>query len=186
MRSERVCALARYLMNLPKSIRETHATQWFERTLDDSAIRRMVIPECFLATDAILGVCCNIIDGIQVWPLVIKKHIMAELPFMATENILMECVKNGGDRQELHEIIREHSMDAGRVVKEKGGDNDLLERIRKDDRFKCIHDKLDGITDPSLYIGRSIKQVEEYLEEEVDPLLKNDDWKEVEVHDLKV
>lgn len=120
MRSERVCALSRYLMNLPKSIRETHATQWFERTLDDSAIRRMVIPEAFLSTDAILGVCANIIDGIQVWKQVIRKHVMAELPFMATENILMECVKNGGDRQELHEVIREHSMDAGKVVKVEG------------------------------------------------------------------
>lgn len=186
MRSERVCALSRYLMNLPKSIRETHSTQWFERTLDDSAIRRMVIPECFLATDAIIGVCCNIIDGIQIWPHVIKKHVMSELPFMATENILMECVKNGGDRQELHEIIREHSMDAGRVVKEKGGDNDLLERIKKDDRFKCVHATLDGVTDPSLYIGRSVAQVEEYLEEEVDPLLKDESWKNIEVKDLKV
>merc|ERR1719204_280878 len=181
MRSERVCALSRYLMNLPKSIVDTHATQWFERTLDDSAIRRMVIPECFLAADAIIGVCCNIIDGIQIWPHVIEKHVMSELPFMATENILMECVKNGGDRQELHEIIREHSMDAGRVVKEKGGDNDLLERIKKDDRFKCVHATLDNITDPSLYIGRSVAQVEEYLAEEVDPLLKDESWKNIEV-----
>merc|ERR1719283_660843 len=137
MRCERVCALARYLMQLPKSMGDTHATQWFERTLDDSAIRRMVIPEAFLSTDAILGICSNIVDGIQVWPEVIRKHVMSELPFMATENILMECVKKGGDRQDLHEVIRLHSMEAGKVVKVEGKENDLLERIAKDDNFKA-------------------------------------------------
>merc|ERR1719245_2815354 len=148
MRCERVCALARYLMQLPKSMGDTHATQWFERTLDDSAIRRMVIPEAFLSTDAILGICANIIDGIQVWKLVIRKHVMAELPFMATENILMECVKNGGNRQDLHEVIRELSMEAGKEVKVNGKENDLLERIRAHEKFSAVKDTLDDLVDP--------------------------------------
>lgn len=188
MRSERVCALSRYLMLLPKSMGDTHATQWFERTLDDSAIRRMVIPEAFMSTDAILGICTNIIDGIQVWPEVIKKHVMAELPFMATENILMECVKRGGDRQELHEAIRGHSMAAGKIVKMEGKDNDLLERIAKDPLFREIKDSLGNITDPSKFIGRSVEQVQEFLKEEVDPILSKTEgfWKEVKVAELAV
>merc|ERR1719433_2394319 len=144
MRSERVCALSRYLMNLPKSMADTHATQWFERTLDDSAIRRMVLPEAFLACDSILDVCSNIVNGIIVWDKVIRQHVMSELPFMATENVLMECVKAGGDRQELHERIRVHSMEAGAKVK-TGGTNELLDMIKKDDKFEAVHDKLDNI-----------------------------------------
>jgi len=188
MRSERVCALSRYLMILPKSMRDTHATQWFERTLDDSAIRRMVIPEAFLAADAILGICSNIIDGIQVWHQVIHKHVMSELPFMATENILMECVQHGGDRQKLHEVIRELSMEAGKVVKVEGKENDLLERIEKDERFKCIHSTLKNIVDPKLYVGRSVEQVVEFIGSDVDPLLQSTKslWQGMTVADLKV
>jgi len=188
MRSERVCSLSKYLMMLPKSMSDTHATQWFERTLDDSAIRRMVLPEAFLATDAIVTICSNIIDGIQVWPEVIKKHVMAELPFMATEDILMQCVKQGGDRQELHEAIRNHSMAAGKIVKMEGKDNDLLERVAKDPLFHVVKDSLGHITDPSKFIGRAVEQVEEFLKEEVDPVLSKTEgfWQSVEVEELAV
>merc|ERR1712157_378036 len=129
MRSERVCSLARYVMELPNAAANTHANQWFERTLDDSAIRRIVLPEGFLAVDVILNLLSNIGDGLHVWPNVVRAHVMAELPFMATEVILMECVKSGGDRQQLHEAIRKHSMAACSVVKSEGKPNDLLNRI---------------------------------------------------------
>merc|ERR1719204_1323221 len=186
MRSERACALSRYLINLPKSMADTHATQWFERTLDDSAIRRMVIPEAFLACDAILDVCANIINGIIVWDRVIEKHLMAELPFMATENILMRCVQAGGGRQELHEKIRLHSMEAGAKVK-TGGDNDLLQRIRSDPKFRAVHDTLDSIVDPSLYVGRCPEQVDEFCSRYIDPLIEeNADALTEDVHDLKL
>merc|ERR1719510_435880 len=167
MRSERVCALSRYLMNLPKSMADTHATQWFERTLDDSAIRRMVLPEAFLACDGILDVCANIVKGIQVWPNVIHSHLMAELPFMATENVLMECVKHGGDRQELHEIIREMSMEAGKEVKVHGKENDLLDRIRAHEKFAVVKDTLDQLVHPKEFIGRCPEQVDEFLKSQV-------------------
>lgn len=172
MRSERVCALARYVQSLQQNTVNTHSTQWLERTLDDSANRRMVLPESFLGADAILDICGNIIDGVQVWPHVIRKHVMAELPFMATENILMECVKHGGDRQELHEVIRELSMEAGKRVKVEGADNDLLERIARDDRFAAIHDQLDDITDPAKFTGRAAQQVDDYVRDEIDPILE--------------
>merc|ERR1712157_231110 len=139
MWSERVCSLARYVMSLPNNAAHTHASQWFERTLDDSAIRRIILPEGFLATDVVLNLLNNIADGLHVWPNVVKSHVMAELPFMATENIIMECVKAGGDRQELHEAIRVKSMEAGAVVKGEGKPNDLLERIAKDPMFAGIH-----------------------------------------------
>merc|ERR1711862_964531 len=144
MRSERVCSLARYVMSLPNNAAHTHANQWFERTLGDSAIRRIVLPEGFLATDVILTLLANISDGLYVWPNVIRTHVMAELPFMATEVILMECVKAGGDRQELHEAIRVHSMEAAKVVKSQGKPNDLLERISQDPLFASIQPKLDS------------------------------------------
>jgi len=172
MRSERVCSLARYVMGLPASAANTHANQWFERTLDDSAIRRIYLPEGFLATDVILNLLSNISDGLHVWPNVIRAHTMAELPFMATEAILMDCVKAGGDRQVLHEAIRVHSMDAGKVVKDEGKANDLMERIKKDNLFVAVHDKLDSMIEPSLFVGRAPEQVDEFLEDEVNPILE--------------
>ena len=159
-------------MSLPPSAANTHANQWFERTLDDSAIRRIILPEAFLATDVVLNLLSNIADGMVVWPKVVEKHLMEELPFMATEKILMECVKAGGDRQELHEAIRVHSMDAGKVVKGEGKANDLLDRLAKDPLFTVVHDKLDKLVDPMLFIGRSKEQTEEFLAEEIDPVLE--------------
>ncbi len=132
----------------------------------------MVLPEAFLATDVILNLITNVSDGLQVWPNVIKAHIKAELPFMATENILMACVKAGGDRQELHEAIREHSMEAGKRVKVEGAANDLLERIAADARFEAVHDHLDSLVDPSLFIGRCPQQVEEFITQDIQPILE--------------
>ncbi|KAL7452029.1 hypothetical protein ACHAWC_003774 [Mediolabrus comicus] len=175
MRSERCCSLSRYIMSLPPSAANTHANQWFERTLDDSAIRRIILPEGFLAVDVVLNLLMNIADGMVVWPKVVEKHVREELPFMATEVILMECVKAGGDRQELHEAIRVHSMDAGKVVKGEGKSNDLLERIAKDPLFKAVHSKLDTLVDPKLFIGRAKEQTEEFLEEEINPVLKKEE-----------
>ncbi len=171
MRSERVCSLARYVMNLPGNAAMTEATQWFERTLDDSANRRIVLPEAFLTIDIILSLLINITDGIQLWPKVIERHIQAELPFMATENLLMAAVKKGGNRQELHEVIRTHSMAAARRVKEEGGDNDLLARLRGDAAFAMIRDDFDSLLDPSTFIGRAPQQVEDLLAEAVRPML---------------
>lgn len=172
MRSERVCSLARYLMTLPQNAANTHANQWFERTLDDSANRRIVLPEAFLCVDVILSTLHNISDGLHVWPAVIHKHLMAELPFMATEVIMMQGVKAGGDRQVLHEAIREHSMAAGKRVKEEGADNDLLDRIRRDPLFSALHASLDNLMDPMLFIGRAPEQVTEFLAEVADPLIE--------------
>ncbi len=173
MRSERICSLARFVISLADNAAHTHANQWFERTLDDSANRRLSLPESFLATDVVLTIAANVVDGLHVWPQVVHKHIMAELPFMATENILMDCVKAGGDRQELHEAIREHSIEAGRRVKEEGADNDLLERIAADARFAPVHQRLAAMLDPLLFVGRAPEQVETFVAEVVDPLLKN-------------
>uniref|UniRef100_A0A7S2UPT1 Adenylosuccinate lyase n=1 Tax=Attheya septentrionalis TaxID=420275 RepID=A0A7S2UPT1_9STRA len=172
MRSERVCSIARYVMGLPASAAHTHANQWFERTLDDSAVRRIILPEGFLAVDVILNLVANIADGLHVWPNVVKSHVMAELPFMATEVILMECVKAGGDRQELHEAIRVHSMAAGAVVKGEGKPNDLLERIANDPVFTHVHAQLENMIDPILFVGRAPEQVDDFLVEEVDPILE--------------
>eukprot|EP00590_Aulacoseira_subarctica_P007659 CAMPEP_0172416110 /NCGR_PEP_ID=MMETSP1064-20121228/2542_1 /TAXON_ID=202472 /ORGANISM="Aulacoseira subarctica , Strain CCAP 1002/5" /LENGTH=497 /DNA_ID=CAMNT_0013153499 /DNA_START=9 /DNA_END=1502 /DNA_ORIENTATION=+ len=171
MRSERVCSLARYVISLPASAAHTHANQWFERTLDDSAIRRVILPEGFLAVDVILTLLANIADGLHVWPNVINAHVMAELPFMATENILMACVKAGGDRQALHEAIRVHSMEAGHVVKAEGKPNDLMERIKNDVAFECIHSKLDSMINPIHFVGRAPEQVDDFVLEEIDPIL---------------
>lgn len=171
MRSERVCSLSRYLISLPQNCAHTHAAQWFERTLDDSAIRRIVLPEAFLAADVILTTLINIADGLHVWPAVIRSHLALELPFMATEVILMQCVKAGGDRQVLHEAIREHSMAAGRRVKEEGASNDLLDRIAADALFKPVHGTLDQLLDPNLFVGRSPEQVTEFLAECIAPIL---------------
>jgi adenylosuccinate lyase len=171
MRSERVCSLARYVISLPSNAANTHSNQWFERTLDDSANRRISLPEAFLATDVILSLVANIVDGIQVWPKVIEKRVAAELPFMATENIMMAAVQEGGDRQEIHESIRKHSMEAGRQVKERGGENDLLERLKADSAFEKIKDRIDEIANPKAFVGRAPQQAEEMLEDLAYPLI---------------
>ena len=171
MRSERMCGLARFVLSLPVNEAVTASTQWFERTLDDSANKRITIAQAFLALDGVLNLYMNVSENMVVYPKTIEKHIAAELPFMATETILMECVKAGGDRQALHERIREHSMESARRVKQEGADNDLIERIRKDDAFAAIRDRLDGILDPVNFIGRAPAQTEEFIAAEIDPIL---------------
>lgn len=171
MRSERLTSLARYIMSLSSSPAMTAAEQWFERTLDDSANKRLAIPEAFLAADACLIIALNICDGLVVYPKVIEKRIMDELPFMATENIIMEAVKRGGDRQELHERIRNHSMAAAREVKEFGRVNDLLERIKADSFFGLSEDDLNQILNIKDFIGRAPEQTVDFIEEYVNPLL---------------
>lgn len=170
MRSERISSLARYVMADVMNPTITAATQWFERTLDDSANKRISVAEAFLATDAILELYINVADGMVVYPKMIEKHLMAELPFMATENIMMEAVKRGGDRQELHERIRVHSMDAGKIVKQDGGENDLLERIANDPAFGVTLDQLKAIMKPELYVGRAPQQTEEFVENYIKPI----------------
>lgn len=171
MRSERICALARYVSSLEANAAQTHSNQWFERTLDDSANRRLSLPQAFLAVDIILSTAANVTKGLQVWPNVIARHVQAELPFMATEAVIMAGVKAGGDRQELHEAIRTHSMEAGRQVKEAGKDNDLLERLAADPRFAAIRGELPKLTDARRFVGRAPEQVDEFLAEVVKPLL---------------
>lgn len=171
MRSERICSLARYVITLPANAANTAATQWFERTLDDSANRRLVMAQAFLSIDAILEIYMNVADGLVVYENTINKHIMAELPFMSTEVILMECVKAGGDRQELHEKIRIHSMEASKMVKQYGKDNDLIDRIKKDKAFSAINDKIDSILDPKNFIGRAKEQTIEFINEIIQPIL---------------
>lgn len=171
MRSERIGSIARYVISLPTNCAVTAATQWFERTLDDSANKRIVIAQAFLSVDAILNLYLNVSENLVVYDKVIKKHIDAELPFMATENIMMECVKAGGNRQELHERIRVLSMEASRNVKAEGKDNNLIELIKGDPMFAAVHDRLDGILDAKNFIGRSAAQVEEFIAEEIDPIL---------------
>lgn len=180
MRSERMCALARYVITLPENEAITASTQWFERTLDDSANKRITIPQAFLATDGLLNLYVNITGAMVVYNKVIAKHIAAELPFMATETILMECVKAGGDRQELHELIRCHSMDAGAVVKQQGGDNDLIQRIKKDKAFEAVWDHIDNIMDPKNFIGRAEAQTEEFVNEHIIPVLRSEQISEEE------
>ena len=150
----------------------TSATQWFERTLDDSANKRLSVPEGFLAIDGILDLCLNVVDGLVVYPKVIEKRLMSELPFMATENIMMDAVKAGGDRQELHERIRELSMEAGRNVKVEGKDNNLLELIAADPAFNLTLDELKKTMDPAKYTGRASVQVDQYLTKVIRPLLE--------------
>ena len=172
MRSERIASLSRYVMVDAMNPAITSATQWFERTLDDSANKRLSVPEGFLAIDGILDLCLNVVDGLVVYPKVIKKRLMSELPFMATENIMMDAVKAGGDRQELHERIRELSMEAGRNVKEKGLDNNLLELIAADPAFNLSLEELQKTMDPAKYVGRAPVQVEAYLKNVVNPMLE--------------
>ena len=171
MRSERIASLSRYVMVDALNPAITSATQWFERTLDDSANKRLSIPEGFLAIDGILDLCLNVVDGLVVYPKVIEKHMMAELPFMATENIMMDAVKAGGDRQELHERIRELSMEAGRTVKVEGKDNDLLERIAADPAFNLTIEELRKSMEPSRYVGRAKEQTVTFVEKTVQPVL---------------
>ena len=172
MRSERIASLSRYVMIDALNPAITSATQWFERTLDDSANKRLSIPEGFLAVDGILDLCLNVVDGLVVYPRVIEKHMMSELPFMATENIMMDAVKAGGNRQELHERIRELSMEAGRNVKEKGLENNLLELIAEDPAFPMSMEELQKSMEPSRYVGRSKEQVEAFLEKVIAPVLE--------------
>ena len=172
MRSERIASLANYVMSDMMNPMLVASTQWFERTLDDSANKRLSVPEGFLAIDGILDLYLNVVDGLVVYPKVIEKHLMAELPFMATENIMMDAVKAGGDRQELHERIRELSMEAGKNVKVEGKDNNLLELIAADPSFNLSLDELKKTMDPKKYVGRAPRQVDEFLDEVVRPILK--------------
>ncbi len=171
MRCERMGSLCRFMLSLPTNSAFTASTQWFERTLDDSANRRIVNAQAFLTVDAILNIYMNVAENLVVYEKVIAKHIAAELPFMATENIMMECVKAGGNRQELHERIRELSMEAGKHVKVEGKENNLIDLIKADDMFAPVHDRLDDILDASKFIGRAPKQTEDFIAAEIDPIL---------------
>ena len=174
MRSERIASLARYVICDLQNTAITASAQWFERTLDDSANKRLSVPEAFLATDAILNLYINVIRGIKVYPAVIKKHLDAELPFMATENILMYCVKNkGGDRQQLHEAIRKHSVKAAEQVKAYGKDNDLIERIKADESFGLTESEIESLLDPAKFTGMAEYQCEKFVAETVKPMLES-------------
>ena len=171
MRCERIGSLARYVVSLPLNSAITASTQWFERTLDDSANRRIVNAQAFLSVDAILNIYMNVAENLVVYDKVIARHIKAELPFMATENIMMECVKAGGNRQELHERIRVLSMEAGKNVKIEGGENNLIELILKDEMFRPVWDRMDEILDAKKFIGRAPSQTVEFIRDEIDPIL---------------
>lgn len=172
MRSERMGSLCRYMVSLPMNSAITASTQWFERTLDDSANRRIVNAQAFLTVDAILNIYLNVSENLVVYDKVIAKHVNAELPFMATENIIMECVKAGGDRQELHEKIRQLSMEAGNHVKREGKDNNLLELIEQEELFTPVHGKLNEIVDARKFVGRASEQTAEFIQNEIDPILE--------------
>ncbi len=172
MRSERISSLARYVIADSINPAITASTQWFERTLDDSANKRISIPEAFLAIDAVLELYINVVSGLVVYPKMIEKHLLAELPFMATENIMMAAVKKGGDRQELHERIRVHSMDAGRVVKVEGKPNDLIDRIAADEAFGMTKEEIMATMKPENFVGRAPEQVVEFIEAEVKPIVE--------------
>jgi len=168
MRAERICSLARFVISLESSAAMTASTQWLERTLDDSANRRLTLPQAFLAVDAVLLLYQNVAAGLVVYPRVIAANLESELPFMATENILMAAVAAGGDRQDLHERIRRHSQAAAAVVKQQGGRNDLLERLAADAAFAAVD--LKGALDPATFVGRAPQQVDEFLAEVVEPI----------------
>lgn len=184
MRSERIASLSRYVMADVLNPYITAATQWFERTLDDSANKRLSIPEGFLAVDAILNLYLNVSDGLVVYNKVIEQRLRRELPFMATENIMMDAVKRGGNRQQLHEKIREHSMAASKVIKEEGGENDLLERIAADPIFGVTIDELEEILEPSRYVGRAPQQTEDFLNECVFPILK--EYEDIKIDEVEI
>lgn len=185
MRSERISSLARYVIVDALNPAITASTQWFERTLDDSANKRISVPEAFLAVDAILNIYINVAEGLVVYPKVIEKHVMDELPFMATENIMMEAAKRGGDRQELHERIRVHSMEAGKQVKVEGKNNDLIDRICADQAFGLTLEEIKSVMDPKNYIGRSPEQVVEFVNEYIKPILEENKFDDISV-ELKV
>lgn len=172
MRSERISSLARYVIVDALNPAITASTQWFERTLDDSANKRISVPEAFLATDAILNIYMNVAEGLVVYPKVIHQRIMSELPFMATENIMMDAVKKGGDRQQLHELIRRHSLEAAKVVKEEGKPNDLIDRIAGDENFGLTREEIEKTLQPENFTGRAGRQTEEFLEEYVKPVIE--------------
>jgi adenylosuccinate lyase len=184
MRSERICGLSRYVMSLESSIAATASTQWLERTLDDSANRRLVIPQAFLAVDAILILYQNVASGLVVYPQVIARHLAEELPFMATENILMAAVAAGGDRQDLHERIRRHSQAAASVVKQQGGANDLIERLKSDSAFAKV--ELSAALDARKFVGRAPAQVDEFLTDVVQPILKRYQTAHLQSADVRV
>jgi adenylosuccinate lyase len=186
MRSERIGALSRYLLHLAPNALDTASNQWMERTLDDSANRRIAIPESFLAADALLLLVQDVVSGLVPYPKVIARQLAAELPFMATESILMAAVQAGGDRQDLHERIRVHSHEAARRLKVEDGVNDLLERIAADPAFASIVDRLDELVDARRFVGRAPEQVREFLQEEVDPLLQERQGVEVPAGGIKV
>ncbi|MCB1134694.1 MAG: adenylosuccinate lyase, partial [Chlamydiia bacterium] len=173
MRSERICALARFVLSLRENPAYTASTQWLERSLDDSANRRLAISEVFLATDAILNILMNVTDGLLVYPKMIEKHVMQELPFMATENILMTCVQRGGDRQDLHERIRSHSFEAANLVKQEGAENPLLTLILNDPAFSLTQGDIDVILDLKKFVGLAPEQVSHFIEHEVAPVLQD-------------
>lgn len=185
MRSERICALARFVESIPINEAVTSSTQWFERTLDDSANKRLTIPQAFLALDGVLNIYINITENMVVYPKVIERRINDELPFMATEEILMECVKDGGNRQELHELIRRHSMESARAVKERGEKNDLIERIKNDPHFAAVKDKIDAVLCPFNFTGRAAEQVTDFMADYIDPLFESERYKPFEP-DIKV
>lgn len=188
MRCERACSLSRHLAALYQDAWMTSSVQWLERTLDDSAVRRISIPEAFLTTDILLTTLQNITEGLVVYPKVIERRIKQELPFMATENIIMAVVKKGGDRQECHEKIRVLSHQAGSVVKEQGGENDLIERVKGDEYFKGIWNELDTLLDPKTFVGRAPEQVDKFVKEWVAPALEpyKDALKDVKAAELNV
>jgi len=186
MRSERICSLARHLMVLNQNALMTASVQWFERTLDDSANRRVSLPEAFLTADIVLSTLQNVSEGLVVYPKVISRRISQELPFMATENIIMAMVKKGGDRQEAHEKIRVLSHEAAYKVKQLGLENDLLERVKRDSYFDLIKDELDTLMDPASFIGRAPQQVDIFLKEWVEPALDKDGLKEAISKSVKV
>ena len=171
MRCERICALARYLMIDVLNPAMTAGTQWFERTLDDSANKRIAMAEGFLAADAILNILLNVSDGLVVYPKVVRSRVMAELPFMASENIMMKAVKKGGDRQELHERLREHAVAAAAVVKQEGQPNDMIARVEADPAFGLTREEIESELQPEAFTGRAPQQVEEYLDSYIRPLL---------------
>ncbi len=168
MRAERICSLARFAMGLAPVAAQTAATQWLERTLDDSAVRRLVLPQAFLAVDAILSLFLNVVPGLVVHPAMIARHVAEELPFMATENLLMAAVQAGGDRQDLHERLRTHSLAASERLKQGAGDNDLIERLRNDPAFPKVD--FSQVLDPSRFLGRAPEQVVDFLKREVKPI----------------
>jgi adenylosuccinate lyase len=186
MRAERIASLARFVISLEPNANLTHSVQYFERTLDDSANRRLSIPESFLATDAILVLLNNIVAGLEVHPARIRRRLMDELPFMATEELIVRAVRAGGDRQEAHEIIREHSIAAARAVKHEGVVNDMLERLAADKRFKVSLNDMKTLLEPERFIGRAPQQVREFLAEVVDPILARSATGSAETEEVRV